>query len=271
MLKSRSTKAAKPARVEPAAEPTTLDEEMESLRSRAVLTSPQPKILVLLIIDVSGSMVASGARDRAIKAAEDMLTRAVEDVRMQTGAEVAVVAYDGRIWDLRRFGPLQPGEVWELEIDISEIGGGGTKTARAQNHAYELLERRREELSEEGVPVRATLVVVLTDGYANDHPDDTRAAIATRKGLEARGKFRSFGVAVGDQVDMAQIGELCGHPFVLAGGFPFSELWEWVYQGTLTASMTGAGKKIPLPDPYAEPDNETGFAKPVFEIGPTRT
>lgn len=270
MSKNGSSKAAKPDRVAPAAEPTTLDEEMESLRSRPVI-SPQPKVMVLIIVDASGSMVASGALFLALKAGEGMLTRAVEDVRLQTGAEILVIAYDSRVLVLRRFGPLQRGEIWEFGIDVSEIGGGGTKTAKAMNYAYGLLEARRLELIQEGVPVRATLAVVLTDGYANDHPDDTRAAIAARKELEVRGGFRSFGVAVGDQVDMAQIKELCGQPFVLAEGNPFDKLWEWIYQGTVVGTVTGPGKKILLADPYAEPGNDTGFAKPTFEIEPPRS
>jgi uncharacterized protein YegL len=187
---------------------------------------------------------------------------AVGDVALATQAEIGVFSYHDGVVPLRELGPHGDDEIWDVgAVDASRISGGSTKSARALNHVFGLIEKRRAELSEEGIPVRAAFVVVLTDGHANDAPADTQAAIAKRKQLEARKDVRVFGIAVGEQADMVQLNELCGPPLALAGMSSFDHLWKWIFQTARTATATRPNDEIEMSNPIAGPANETGFAK----------
>jgi uncharacterized protein YegL len=162
---------------------------------------------------------------------------------------------------------MRQGEVWHIDADVSKLGGGSTKTAKAVNFAFDLLEKRKAEHTEDGTPVRAQVIVVMTDGHANDSPEDTRAAVARRIELEKRsasrkgGDFGIFGVAIGPGADMELLSQLTGgEPLVLADlKSSFKRFWHWVYKLTRVASQTHIDEEIDIPNPRAEPDNPDGW------------
>jgi uncharacterized protein YegL len=239
--------------------PPKIDLEMAKLESRARV-SPQPKLLFALVTDGSFSMRQSGALALALKAAPRIITQLAADPTTKYGVEVLVIVYDDKITPLRQLGPLKKGEVWQIAVDPHNIGGGMTHTGAAARYAFRALREREAELCELGITVRAQVVVILTDGFAND-PGEYEVAIAERVELDKRRGFKIFGVGVGEDVDWELLGRLCPAPLKLADLESFDKFWNWVYQLSRVVSETTPGQAIEVPSPLAGGNNPAGFAE----------
>ncbi|MFO0888308.1 MAG: VWA domain-containing protein [Isosphaeraceae bacterium] len=242
-------------------EASTLDDIVAELEPKRHVPLT-PKVLVVAVIDLSGSMTNSGAAKLALKAGTAVLDEGRKDVLFRQNVEYAVIGYGSNAVVLRHFGPFQPdgdGEIWE---DANAVGPDGTMSAAALLLAFQLLDSRKAELAELGVPCKAKFCVLLTDGRATDSDHAYADACLKRVQRERADKFfKVFGVAVGGAVDFAKLEQLVGQPVAL-DGLKFSQFWNWIRQSAVQASRTKMGEAFELPNPFASPGNqETGFAK----------
>src|SRR5262245_7598545 len=125
-------------------------------------------------------MMVSGALTLALRAAPEFARQLAADPATRYQVELVVIIYGTAVTFLREFGPLKPGETWDIGAVLQRFQGGWTNSGAATRAAFKALRERSSELSEDGITVQAQVVILLTDGEATDL-DEYQRAIAERK------------------------------------------------------------------------------------------
>ena len=238
-------------------------EEARASRRSETRRSGEPKSLVSIELDVSGSMLASGA----IRAAKTGLKRLIQDIlkddllQLTVELRVGVFAGDGKT--ALEFGPVDR----FAEDVLSQLHdvGDGTRIGPAAIRAIEDVERHRTSLRQQGQDIRYAMAFLFTDG---EDLADTELTEASRRilELERKGGFRFVAIGV-EQANMKQLAKLAPEPLKLAAIDDFSNFFQWLRVVTRSLSMSQPGAKISAPDPEKSESNPTGWSKRYTEFG----
>lgn len=144
---------------------------------------------LVLVLDVSGSMVEQGKIDLALRGSLEL----IRSSRPQD--YIGVVTFSDRAtWRFRPRPMTDQGRREAESLLLSATAGGGTNIARAYTQALESLE---------GLPVRSRQVLVLTDGLAQDVTPNLYTLAR-----DAAPEIRTSTVALGSDADQTFLRDL---------------------------------------------------------------
>jgi len=201
--------------------------------------NPEPRCLVELVLDRSGSMNGKPIEqlNAGLQAFKESL---LQDQLASLRVEVAVISFDGEA---------------RLEVDFSPPAtfdppvlqaGGGTSLGAAIITALDLLESRMAKYRAEGIAMYKPWLIVITDAESSD---DTTEAAKRIKDLGQRRRLSFFGIGVltADMEKLAQFSDV--RPPVRLEGLQFRELFQWVSCNLSTVAASRVGEQIPLTPP----------------------
>lgn len=165
------------------------------------------RVPTVLVLDTSGSMGApvedrNGQARPRIDQLNSGIAQFKEEIEAMEGVErtvdVSVIEFGGKVNVVDEFTPLTD---WE-PTELSE--GGGTPMGAAIQKATTVVEDRKEDYTESGIPYKRPLIWIITDGKPTDiQPggDDWVETVKTLDDGEAKNEFAAFLVTIGDDAD----------------------------------------------------------------------
>jgi uncharacterized protein YegL len=127
--------------------------------------------------------------------------------------------------------------------------GGATSTASAVDFAIDLVEDRKDEYDEIGIPFYRPWIVLITDGASTDgrqQMDD--ASVRVHQAEEGKHlAFFSIGVEGADMDELNRLGPRVALPL---DGLNFIELFKWLSDsmGRVSGSRTDEEVSLPAPE-----------------------
>lgn len=188
-----------------------------------MVSNPAPRIPVVIIADVSGSMkgnpigrMNAGVRQLVADLQQDECTR--------FSAELEVILFADEAERVLPFSPVNTiGEVPEF------TASGRTVLGPALEMAMEDINERRKEYVAAGIPSYKPLVIVMGDGEFNS--GDWHTPAAKLRSLAENGKCFYYAVMVGEDCNLHQFREIVPSepgPFQLNAIANFADLFEWI-------------------------------------------
>ena len=132
-------------------------------------------------------------------------------------AEVAIVTFGGKVEM-----PLDFASVSSQEIPVLKAKGL-TPMGEAVEKAVQLLDLRKDEYRHAGVDYFQPWLILMTDGTPTDSIRKASICINKRTGDK---KLAVFAIGVGNDVNMEELGKLCGdRPPLKTKGFRFQRIF----------------------------------------------
>ena len=239
-----------------------LDRILAEVRSGRA-TSPEPKLLIKNIVDVSGSMHASGALDQARAGVTQFVENSGADEVIKYSLEYSLDVFAERVATVRPYGPITGWSPGGALAELPDVGNG-TRIGDAVLHALDDMEGHRARLREQGMSLRYAMIFLFTDG---EDPAAARLDEAARRirALEER-DFRFFAIGV-EGADMSQLARLAPEPVRLATVSDFTNFFRWLLVTSRRVSASRPGEPISAPDPFKSERNPEGWAEKWTMIG----
>lgn len=199
----------------------------------------EPRCPCLLLLDTSGSMkgAAIAELNEGLAAFRAEL---MEDRLAAKRVELAVVTF-GPVEVVCQFGTVDTFQPPVLEAE------GGTPIGEAIERGLDLLQARKAQYRESGIPYFRPWVFMITDGAATDKWKNAARAVShgeQRKQLA----FYAVGVA---EADMDMLGELSVREPLHLKGLSFGSLFHWLSSSLRSVSRSNPGDTVLLINPAA--------------------
>ena len=225
-----------------------------------LLISPEPRELLGLIIDDSGSMAASGALKAALCALPEFREAILKHPLTARKLSLAVLAFADRPEVLKDYGPVTE---WEPPTELG--GGNGTAMGTAIMEALRLQDEHIEALAAQAITVQHSLMFLITDGYPNSEPRERfEEAIRLIEVKEKENRLSFFTVAV-EGADINTLKRITPRrtPLKLGELKDFHNFVDWLWRSMVSVSMTQPGMRISLPNPMkTKPRRDGEGARP---------
>ena len=207
------------------------------IRQQELVENPTPRVPICLALDVRGSM--AGAPITELQEGVNMFFDAVRgDEVARFAAEIAIVTFGGVARKALDFYSIERQEIPSLYAD------GGTPMGEGIELALDLLEARKTEYRNAGVDYYQPWLVVMTDGAPTDSIDSASHRIAELVGAK---KLTVFPIAIGDQANISQLGQLSpNRPPLRLKGLNFREFFLWLSRSVSRVSQSTPGESVPL-------------------------
>lgn len=240
------------------------------LHRQDLITNPNPRLPICLVLDASGSMsevVANAGKSTGQTVLKDhqtwniveggitkldLLNEGVKlffselkmDVTAKYTAEVALIAFASDPLKLMDFDSLERVKY----VEIKEMDQGGTNIGDAVRVAIDLLNLRKKEYSDCGVDYFQPWLVIMTDG----RPTNTSHICVSQEvaDLVQKRKLSVFPIGVGDDADMNVLAMFSPRrsPLKLKG-LCFKEFFQWLSKSVTSTSRSNPGEEISLDPP----------------------
>ena len=209
-------------------------------RNTDLITNPSPRVPVCLILDTSGSM--SGEPIEELNNGVEFFLNAIRsDDKARWAAEIAIVSFGGVVNICSNFQSVD-------RIDFKRFyADGGTPMEEAVMKGLELLENRKNDYKNRGVPYYQPWMVIMSDGYPDYDPH--QAYQITYKMSQNR-KLVCLPLGVQD-ADMGLLSKFSTKPAVKLRGINFTAFFEWLsksVQAVSQSSTTDAEVVLPIID-----------------------
>lgn len=194
-------------------------------------------VMVVILLDVSGSLIAFADRVRA--GFRRMLDNFRENTATKVSVDLLLVTFADRA---KSSGFAPAGRFAPPELSF----GGQTNLADALDTARAAVEARWREYAAAGVQLNKCLEFVVTDGHPTG---EYKEAVKRNRVFEARNRrVEVFPVAAGDAA-MPVLAELSGHrePLLL-DECNWAEFFAWIYKSAEVVSGSLPGDQVDLPD-----------------------
>jgi uncharacterized protein YegL len=208
--------------------------------------SPEPRVLCLLLLDVSGSMAASGALEAVLAALPEFRASILKHPLTIRKLSFAVVAFADGPEVLRGYGPVTE---WEPPTELG--GGNGTAMGTAILKSLRLEEEHVEALASQGISVQHSMCFLVTDGYPNsESPERFEEAMRLIARKESKNRFAFYSIAV-EGADIETLRRLTPKrtPLRLAEVNDLHKFMAWVGKSIVIGTMTQPGMRVQLPNP----------------------
>lgn len=212
-------------------------EGKSSSDSSLITLDPNPKLLCLLLLDVSLSM--SGAPIEELNAGLESFVRNLrEDSFTVKHIELALVTFGSQATIARSFTSVEKFDIPKL------ISSGATAMGEAISLALDLINRRKQEFKEKGVPYYRPFVLLVTDGSPTDA---WHIAVNRLHNESSRGdlSFIAVGMESADMNFLSQISPPGTHPIKLKD-LRFSAMFRWL-SGSMKKQEQINSSSISLP------------------------
>lgn len=240
------------------------------LRVQDLVDNPTARVPICLCLDTSGSMdavegecvptgekvyldgqewnIVTGGTTRLseLQKGLELFYDAIRDDEIASySAEICIVTFDDSARCLMDFANIErQNEIPELETQDNTALGEGV------NLALDLLEKRKKEYQQKGVDYYQPWLVLMTDGYPNENPDELDKAIRRVREMINAKKITVFPIAIGNNADMTVLSQLSPKrsPLKLQG-LKFKEFFEWLSKSVARTSQSTPGESVPLESP----------------------
>jgi uncharacterized protein YegL len=212
--------------------------------------------LLTLLIDTSPSM--SGEPIAELNRGLRQLFKDVGKAgKLQYLLQVQLRAFSDVSRTLKSMGPIDGYEPPEVAVT-----GSGTAIGEAVNEALDESSTSRDRLASQGVPIRAEVLAVFSDGEGNGSPAAYERACARIHQLESKRVLSCFPIGVGPHAELKKLGQLSSQRSALriADVRDFSLLFAWLLTSLDSLSMTRVGERVELSNPLKSQDNPSGWA-----------
>lgn len=196
---------------------------------------------VLLLCDTSSSM--SGGPIRDLNAAIRQFREEVnEDDIASLRVELAIVSFDSYVVTQQPFARME-----YLDPPILE-SGGVTDMAQGIQVAIQMLESRKDNYRQEGIPYYRPIMVIMTDGLSTSPPSESASARELLAMHERDNRLICFKVGVGragaDALNDAL--EPGRYPPLEMDKTKYSEFFKWLSASVQNVSRSSSDAAIPL-------------------------
>ena len=123
---------------------------------------------------------------------------------------------------------------------------GITPLGAGMRLALNLLQSRKDELRDRGLPYYRPWIVLISDGAPND-PGWEQAADAAVE-AERQNRVVVYPIGVKD-ADMATLARFSTRPPIMLRGLAFNDLFDWLSASLQTVAHSRPGDKLQLPTP----------------------
>lgn len=202
---------------------STLEETVEFAKNS------QPRCACVLILDTSGSM--QGKPIDALNAGLVTLQNALlHDEIAKKRVEIAVVEFNSNIRVVQDFVTAEQFQPPTLTATgLTELAGG-------VNQGLDLLQRRKRQYANNGVPYYRPWAFLITDGQVKDYEQ-----VATRiREEESQKRVAFFAVGV-DGADEESLRNISVRPHKMLAALKFNDLFLWLSRSLGAVARTPPG------------------------------
>lgn len=184
----------------------------------------------VMLLDNSASM--HGTRvDRLNEALREFKQQCAADDALRRGLDIAVVSFNSYVQVLQEFTPVTEMIIPTLEAD------GQTHMGLALNTAMDMLESRKSQYREIGVPYHRPWIFMISDGVPNDDWEPVRDRLLE---MQAQNKLELWAVGVpGYEREVLQ--SLTKRVIELDKNLQFAPLFEWLSNSLSKKSQSAPG------------------------------
>lgn len=217
--------------------------EQTPFHSKITLASnPEPRCPCMLVLDTSGSMTGEAIKqlNNGVQCLVDELSK---DGLASKRVELAILHFGAKVNLACDF---TPPTAMHPPVFTAE---GPTPMGEAVVRACAVLDARKEQYREAGIPYYRPWIFLITDGEPTDldSPLWTTAVELIRDGETAK-RLLFFGVAV-ENANQKTLNTLCPptRPSVRLKGLQFSEMFRWLSSSLKSVSRSNPGAHLQLP------------------------
>lgn len=211
--------------------------EQISFGSANFADNPEPRCPCLLLLDVSGSMQGSPLEELNIGLSTFKDELASDSLAMKR-VEVGIVT----------FGPVKietPFTGAESFYPPTLSAQGDTPMGGAIRQAIDMVNQRKKEYRDNGIPYYRPWIFMITDGGPTDEWQTAAAAI--REG-EAQKAFAFFAIGV-KGANMEVLQQMSARSPLSLTDLKFRELFSWLSSSLKSVSQSTPGTEVPLAAP----------------------
>ncbi len=212
-----------------------MEQQVYMANNGAAPASPNDQHLAcVLLLDCSSSMQNGNAIDALNSAVSQFRTQCMADELLCRGLDIAVVGFSTDVQVIQDFTPITHMEVPRI------IADGQTSMGAGLNVAIDLLERRKGQYKELGVPYHRPWIFMISDGAPND---DYEAAFARVCDMQKQKKLELWAVGVsGYEKDI--LTSLTNRVIELDANLNFAGLFEWLSTSLSAKSRSKPGDAV---------------------------
>ena len=194
----------------------------------------------VLLLDTSGSM--QGAAIDQLNEGLETFRRELADDRLATKrVDIAVVTFGDQVDTVCQFGTV---ETFQPPLLTAK---GGTPLGEAVERGLDLLDVRKSQYRQNGIPYYRPWIFLVTDGGPTDKWKTAARAVAD---AEHRKQVAFYAVGV-EGADMDMLGELSVRTPLRLNGLAFAELFRWLSNSLSSVSRSSPGAAVALQNPAA--------------------
>ena len=219
--------------------------------------SPEPKLVVTLVLDISGSMVGAGALRTIVACLPQFKTSVLQHSLLARKLSWSLVGFAGTV---QVISPYQPLAQWTPPAELAG-GGGGTAMGSALLKSLALQEEQIQELAAQGIATQQVVMPFFSDGFPNSEPPERlEEAIRAIEEAEKTPTFSFWPIAVeGANFDVMKRLTRRRPPLGLAQ-VDFQKFFKWLSVDVLrVASISQPGERIGIASPIKGSDNADGW------------
>jgi len=199
-------------------------------RNNDLVVNPTPRCACILVLDTSSSM-----QGQPINELNQGVIQFIEEVKgdelAQYSVEIGVVTAGP---DVRTQLQITPAHL--IESANSFNADGGTPLGEAVNMALNMLETRKIEYKNKGVPYYQPWLVIISDG----EPTDSWQDVASRS-LSMANNRKLVVMPVGvSNADLNKLSQFSNRPAKALAGLKFKEFFAWLSASMTRVSLSGS-------------------------------
>lgn len=213
--------------------------EKQPLDKVEILDQEQ-KVACVLLLDTSGSM--SGEPIRALNEGLQTFKDALmDDTLAKRRVDIAIVTFDDQVKVIQDFVIAEDFNPPTLNANGLTFMGAGI------NKALDMINERKLQYKNYGVPYYRPWVFMITDGEPQGEPESViQQASARIKDEEAGNHVAFFAVGV-ENADMQKLSEISVRVPAKLKGLQFKELFLWLSRSMSAVSHSKLDEKAQLP------------------------
>lgn len=194
---------------------------------------------VVLLLDVSGSMMDDGKIDRLNEGLASFKAEILADPIAALRVEIAIIAFGGGVSVVHEFSSADTLNLAPLQA------GGPTPLGQAMDAALAEIEHRKSEYRANGVNYYRPWIWILTDGVPTD---DWQPSAERARQAETDKKATIFCVGIGNDANIEVLSQFSIRPAVRLEGLQFREMFKWLSSSLARVSQAkaGAGEQVAL-------------------------
>ena len=213
---------------------TTLQNQLD------LIENPESRVACVIVIDISGSM-----NGRPIEEVNNGLINFGQQIEQEEltslRADIAIIAFNHEHQIVREFGQ-------HVDFSKSQLTAfGGTRMAPPINAALDMIDARKKQYRNAGIPYYRPIIMLITDGHPEHDSQEQMAAVGRRIKEAERNKNVTFFPIGTESADMTVLAELSNLPPKTLEGTNFIKLFEWLSNSISAISQSQMGDEVELP------------------------